>query len=111
VHLVGYLKRNKGNGSFANVVKFEYLGMTLTNQKSMHEEIKNKLYSGNACYHLVQNLLYSCLLSETTRIIILQYFACFLYACKTWTVTLIFKGQTGKLCPFKCIRVRGISLH
>jgi len=44
VHLVGYLKRKKGNGSFANVVKFKYLGMTLTNQKSMHEEIKSKLY-------------------------------------------------------------------
>jgi len=31
-----------GNGSLTNAVKFKYLGMTLTNQKCMHEEIKSK---------------------------------------------------------------------
>jgi len=37
--------------------EFRYLGTTLTDQKSIQEEIKSGLKSGNACYHLVQNLL------------------------------------------------------
>jgi hypothetical protein len=37
--------------------QFRYLGTTSTNQDSIREEIKNKLKSGNACYHSVQNLL------------------------------------------------------
>ena len=35
----------------------------LTNQNSIAEEIKSRLRSGNICYHSVQNLLSSRLLS------------------------------------------------
>jgi hypothetical protein len=28
------------------------------NQNSIHEEIKSRLKSGNACYHAVQNLVF-----------------------------------------------------
>ena len=41
---------------------------TLTNQNSIAEEIKSRLNSGNACYHSVQNLLSSRLLSKNLKI-------------------------------------------
>ena len=47
------------NSSFERVEEFRYLGTTLTNQNSIQEEIKSRLKLGNACYHLVQNLLSS----------------------------------------------------
>ena len=46
------------NSTFDRVEDFKYLGTTLTNQNSLAEEIKSSLKSGNACYHLVQNLLF-----------------------------------------------------
>jgi hypothetical protein len=50
------------NEWFEKVVKFKYLGMALTNENDIHDEIKSRLNSGNACYYSVQNLFSSCLI-------------------------------------------------
>jgi hypothetical protein len=55
------------NSSFETVEQFEYLGTTLTNQNYIQEEIKSRLKAWNACYHSVQDLLSSSLLSKTLR--------------------------------------------
>jgi hypothetical protein len=46
------------NKSFERVEQFKYLGITLTNRNSIQEESKSRLKSGNACYHLVQDLVF-----------------------------------------------------
>ena len=55
------------NSTFERVEEFKYLRTTLTNQNSIAEEIKSRLKSGNACYHSVQNLLSSRLLSKNLK--------------------------------------------
>jgi hypothetical protein len=37
------------NRSFENVAKFKYLEKTLTDKNVMHEEIKSRLHSRDAC--------------------------------------------------------------
>jgi hypothetical protein len=52
---------------FENVAQFRYLGMTIS-QNLIQEEIKRRLNLGNACYHSVQNLLSSRMLSKNIRL-------------------------------------------
>jgi len=56
------------NSTFEIVEEFKYLGTTLTNRNYIAEEIKNRLKAGSACYHSVQNLLSSRLLSKNLKI-------------------------------------------
>ena len=68
--------------------QFRYLGTTLTNQNSIHKEIKRRLMSEKACYHSVQNLLSSGLLPKKTNITIqrIAIFPVALYGCETWSL-------------------------
>jgi hypothetical protein len=64
------------NKFLERVEEFKCLGTTLTNRNSIHEEIKSRLKSGNACYNSVQYLLSSRLLFKSTKIRVLDLLFC-----------------------------------
>jgi hypothetical protein len=72
------------------VSQFKYLGTKVTNQNLILEEIKRRLNSGNACYHSVQNLLSSYLLSKNVKIRLYKtiILPVVLYGCETWPLTV-----------------------
>jgi hypothetical protein len=87
--MVMYLERSTGqnenikivNKFFERVKGFKYLEKTLTDQNSIYEEIKSRLNSGDACYHSVQNLVPSSLLSTNMKFKSIQNYN---YACFVW---------------------------
>jgi hypothetical protein len=72
------------------VATFKHLGATPTYQKDIHDEIKSRLNSGNACYYPVQNLLSSRLISKNLKIKIYKaaILPVVLYRCESWSLTL-----------------------
>jgi hypothetical protein len=78
------------NRSSENVSQFKYLGTAVTNQNLTQEEIKRRVNCGNGCYHSVQNLLSTRLLSINVNIRICKtiILPVVLYGCETWPLTL-----------------------
>ena len=74
---------------------------------SIPREIKSRSRSGNACYHSVQNLLSSRLLSKNLKIKIYRtiILPVVLYGCETWSLTL---GEERKLRVFENTVLRRI---
>ena len=72
------------------IAAFKNLGTALTNQNSIQEEIKSRLKSGNACYHSVQNILCSRLLTKNLKVKIYRniILPVVLYGCETWSLTM-----------------------
>jgi hypothetical protein len=72
-----------------------------------NKEIKRRLKLGNACYHSVQNLLFSGLLSKDIKIKIYRaiILPVLLYGCETWCVTL---SEQHRLRVFKNMVLRNI---
>ena len=83
------------------------MGTTLTYQNSIVEEIKSSLRSENACYHSVQNLSCSRLLSKNLKIKIYRtiILPVVLYGCETWSLTL---REERKLRVFENMVLRRI---
>jgi hypothetical protein len=110
------------NASFEREKHFKHLGTTLTNQNSIHEKVKSRLKSGNACYHSVQNVLSSNLLSKKIQVKIYRIviFCVVLYRCDTWSLTLreerrlrVFENRVLKRIfrPKKKVRGKWRRLH
>jgi hypothetical protein len=78
------------NRSFKNVSQFKYLATIISNQNFIQEEIERRLNSGNACYHSVQDLLSSRLLSKNVKVRIYKtiILPVVLYSYETWCLTL-----------------------
>ena len=73
------------NSSIERVEEFKHLGTMLRDQNSVQDEIRSRLKLGNACYHSVQNLLSSRLLSKNLKIKIYRtlILPMVLYGCET----------------------------
>ena len=56
-----------GSNSYEKVKSFKYLGSSVTNQNSNHNEIKCRHNAGNSCYYSAQTLLSSRLLSKNLK--------------------------------------------
>ena len=78
------------NSSIERVEELKYLGMSLTDQNSIEEEVKSRLKLGNVCCYSVQNVLSSRLLSKDLKIKIYRniILPMILYGRETCSLTL-----------------------
>jgi hypothetical protein len=67
----------------------QIFGNNLNRSNSIQEKIKSRLKAGIACYHSVQNLLSSNLLSKNIKIVLYRttILPVVLYGCETWSLT------------------------
>jgi hypothetical protein len=84
--------------------------MTVTNQNLIQEKVKTRLNSGDACYHSVQNLLSSHLLSKNLKIRIYRtiILPVVLYRHETWSMTLREEHRL-KMSENSVLRISGLK--
>jgi hypothetical protein len=103
------------NTSLENVPQFKYLGTLVTNKSLIQEEIKRRLNSINACYHLVQNVS-SAVKNVKIRLYKTIILPVVLYECETWSRTLrekhrlrVFKNRVLRIYGPKRDEVMGVE--
>jgi hypothetical protein len=78
------------NSSFERQESFKYLKTVVIYQNSIQDVIESRLKPGNACYHSVQNILSSSLLSKnlkfTSQIYRTIILSVVLNDCETWSL-------------------------
>jgi len=94
------------NRTFEGEEEFKYWETTLKQEKSILEEIKSRLMSGNTCYVSVENTSPSRLLLKNLRIMIHRtiVLSVLLYGCEYWSLKL---RQERKLRLFENMVLRG----
>jgi hypothetical protein len=94
-----------------NVSQLKYLETTVTDQNMIQEEIKRRLNFGNACYHSVQNLMSSRLLSKNVKIRIYRtiILPVVLYGCEAWSLILREKHKL-RVFENRVLRIFGPKL-
>jgi hypothetical protein len=84
-----------------------------TNQNDIHDEIKRRLNSGNACSYSVQYLLSSRLISKNLKIKIYKtvILAVVLYGCETWSLTLREEHRLRVFEYRRCVDLKGMKVE
>jgi hypothetical protein len=102
-------EKKRANRTFENVSQFMCLGMTVTNQNLIQEEIRRKLNSGSSCYHSVQNILSSLLLSKRNLNNRIYKITGFVHICRLSRILKIDRkhnfSETDPVCGMLCIVV------
>jgi hypothetical protein len=75
---------------YTGTSKFPFLSLDITEKRLHKTAYKSRINSGNACYHSVQSLLSSRLLSVDVKLKIYKtiILPVGLYGCETWPLTL-----------------------
>ena len=95
-----------GDNTLENVTKFQYLGSVLTRDKTLDEEIKNRLSHANYSFgRLAKKVWLNRHVSPRTKVKVYKAFVItsFLYGCQSWCT---YKHYEKKLEAFhqKCLR-------